>query len=215
MSSSLLGILRIRHIGLQRMVALALLAVILLAAPAVLAQTFDEAKAAYKRGDYAVALELFHVLAEQDNAEAQVHLGFMYDRGKGVPQDAVEAMRWFRKAAEQGDAEGQTRLGIMYDQGYGVPQDYTEALRWYRQAAEQGHAFAQQTLGFMYYLGQGMSQDYVQAHKWVNLAASRFSGSERKWRDGAIQLRNKIASKMTREQIAEAQRLAREWKPGQ
>ncbi len=57
----------------------------------------------------------------------------------------------------------------------------------------------------MYYKGEGVPQDYVEAHKWLNLAAAKDS-QHAKARDLA-------AAKMTREQIAEAQRLAREWKP--
>ena len=103
----------------------------------------------------------------------------------------------------------------MYATGEGVPQDNTEAVRWFRQAAEQGDATAQVALGLMYDQGEGVPQDYVQAHKWVNLAASRFSSAERELRDMAVQARNRVASKMTPAQIAEAQRLAREWQPGQ
>ena len=165
--------------------------------------------------DYAEAVRWFHRVAEQGHAEGQTRLGNMYHYGKGVPQDYTEALRWYRQAAEQGDAEGQTSLGIMYDYGEGVPQNYTEAVRWYRQAAEQDHARAQFRLGSLYFTGRGVSEDYVQAHKWFNLAASRISSSERKLRDSSMQFRDKLALLMTPAQIAEAQRLAREWRPGQ
>ena len=67
----------------------------------------------------------------------------MYDDGKGVPQDYVEAVKWYRKAAEKGFAPAQVNLGRMYDEGAGVPQDYAEAVKWVRNAAEQGYAMAQ------------------------------------------------------------------------
>ena len=47
---------------------------------------------------------------------APSHLGFMYDKGQGVPQDYAAAVSWYRKAAEQGDADAQFNLGFMYDQ---------------------------------------------------------------------------------------------------
>ena len=72
---------------------------------------------------------------------------------------------------------------------------------------------AQFNLGTMYYEGKGVPQDYIQAHMWSNLAASRFSASRADGRDFSVKLRDIAASKMTPEQIAEAQRLAREWKP--
>jgi len=91
-----------------------------------------------------------------------------------------------------------------------VPQDYGEAAKWYRLAAEQGDAIAQGNLGFMYYSGQGVPQDYVQAYMWVDLAASRFPAKED--RDAAANNRNIVASKMTREQLAEAKRPLLAWK---
>ena len=94
----------------------------------------------------------------------------------------------------------------MYDHGQGVPQDYAEAVKWYRLAADQGYAVAQYNLGFMYADGQGVPQDYVQSHMWFNLAAAQSDAN-------AVQNRDIIAAKMTPDQIAEAQRLAREWKP--
>ncbi len=156
------------------------------------------------------ALKWFRKAAEQGYAPAEHNLGLMYDKGQGVPQDYQEALKWYRKAAEQGHAPGQFCLGLMYDEGQGVPQDYQEALKWYRKAAEQGDARAQNNLGVMYRLGQGVPKDYVRAHMWLNLAASKLSGEER---DDTVKLRDRLAEKMTREQIAEAQKLAREWKP--
>ena len=65
----------------------------------------------------------------------------------------------------------------------------------------------------MYFTGRGVLQDYVEAHMWLNLAASRFSPAEIRNRDQAIRDRDYVAAKMTPAQIAEAQKLAREWKP--
>jgi TPR repeat protein len=104
-------------------------------------------------------------------------------------------------------------LGAMYAEGQGVPHDYAEALKWYRKAADQGNARAQTILGAMYYFGQGVPQDYVQAHMWYNLAAARFPASETEIRDMAVKGRDLVAAKMTPARIAEAQKLAREWKP--
>jgi TPR repeat protein len=127
--------------------------------------------------------------------------------------DYATALRLWRPLAEQGDAEAQNNLGFAYADGQGVPQDYAEAVKWYRLAAEQGNAIAQYSLGFQYDKGQGVPQDYVQAHMWYNLAASRFSASEAEHRNKAIKNRDIVARNMTPAQIAEAQKLAREWKP--
>jgi TPR repeat protein len=75
-----------------------------------------------------------------------------------------------------------------------------------RLAAEQGNAKAQDILGFMYFDGRGMSLNYVQAFMWWSIAASH--GQKR-----AVGARDVVANMMTAEQVAEAQRLAREWAP--
>lgn len=171
-------------------------------AAAVDAGPFEDGVAAYKRGDYAAALRFWRPLAEQGDAAAQFNLGLTY----GLAQDYAEAVKWYRKAAEQGYAQAQHNLGAIYDNGSGVPQNYAEAVKWYRRAADQGHASAQKELGNMYAYGLGVPQDYVQAHKWYNLAAAHDPGT------GAAVNRALVAHKMSPVQIAEAQRLAREWK---
>jgi TPR repeat protein len=180
------------------------LALLLAASPAY--ADFDEAVAAYHRGDYATALREFRPLAEQGDADAQYNLGLMYANGHGVPQDHVEAAMWFRPLAELGDAGAQFALGFMYANGHGVPQDHVEAATWYRAAAEQGEAHAQASLGVMYRYGKGVLLDLVLAHMWFNLSAVRGDPV-------SVELRDQTAKIMTREQIAEAQQLAHEWKP--
>jgi len=130
----------------------------------------------------------------------------MYQYGQGVRQDYAEAVAWFRKAADQGLADAQSNLGVMYQYGQGVPQDYAEAVKWYSKAADKGFVLAQNYLGGMYAHGQGVRQDYVLAHMWLNLAAAQGNTE-------AVKNRDIVAAKMTPEQIAEAQKLAREWKP--
>ena len=128
----------------------------------------------------------------------------MYAEGKGVPQDYTQAIVWYRKAAEQGNARAQFTLGWMYVEGKGVSRDYAQAAVWYRKAAEQGFAKAQGNMGVMYHLGAGVPQDNVQAHKWFNLSVSRGNGS-------AIEERSMVEKEMSPAQLAESQRLAREW----
>ncbi|MFQ6018756.1 MAG: hypothetical protein ACE5KF_11260 [Kiloniellaceae bacterium] len=89
--------------------------------------------------------------------------------------------------------------------------DYTTALQEFKPLAEQGNADAQNNLGVMYADGRGVLQDYVGAHMWYNLAASRLAPGLN--RDMAVRNRDALATVMTPAQIAEAQRLAREWKP--
>ncbi|WP_334510148.1 tetratricopeptide repeat protein [Bradyrhizobium sp. AZCC 1693] len=61
---------------------------------------------------------------------AQTYLGFMFETGRGVPQNYTEAAMWYRRAAEQGDGRAQYSLGLLYDRGHGVPRDVVEASKW-------------------------------------------------------------------------------------
>ena len=68
----------------------------------------------------------------------------------------------------------------------------------------QGRADALYNLGLAYSTGQGVDVDFVAAHKWFNLAAMKGSELAKNWRA-------QISREMNSNQIAEAQRLAREW----
>jgi uncharacterized protein len=117
-------------------------------------------------------------------------------------QNYTEALRLCRPLAEQGEFAAQNVLGSMYLKGRGVSQNDFEAAKWLRKAAEQGDPWsqtAQSVLGTLYEDGHGVPQD-VLAYMWYNLG-------------GAEAARDDLAEKMTRDQIAEAQRLTREWKP--
>ena len=139
----------------------------------VAAGPFEEAVAAYERGDYATAMQLFRLPAKKGDARAQYNLGLMYAAGHGVPQNDATAVSWYRKAADQGHAAGQYNLGIMYADGRGVRQDYAAALKWYRKAADQGYAGAQLKLGLMYENGHGVPQDDAAAVSWFQKAANQ------------------------------------------
>jgi TPR repeat protein len=132
----------------------------------------------------------------------------MYANGQGVRQDYAAAASWYLKAADQGDTAAQLNLGGMYSKGQGVPRDYVAAASWFRRAADQGNAAAQFNLAMMYGRGQGVPQSYIIAYMWFNLAAARGDKD-------SVQYRDVAAAKTTPAQIAEAQRLAREWKPTQ
>ena len=85
-------------------------------------------------------------------------------------------------------------------------RDYATSERLNRPLAEQGNANAQYNLGTFYDNGLGVPLDKVRAYMWFSLSAAQ-------GREGAAAFRDLIARRMTPAQIAEAQKLAREWKP--
>ena len=107
----------------------AVLIVALLCSPAH-AQSVRQGISAIQRQDFVAASRIFIPLAERGNAAAQTHLGFLFETGRGVPQNCTEAAMWYRRAAEQGDTRAQYSLGLLYDRGFGVPQDIVEASKW-------------------------------------------------------------------------------------
>ena len=154
--------------------------------------------------DYSEAVKLFRMASERGNADAQHNLGVMYSDGEGVQQDDTEAVKWYRLAAEQGKAQSQFNLGMKYGNGEGVTEDALEAVKWFRLAAEQGNANAQYNLGLRYAVGLGVIEDMVEAHAWLNVASAQ-----------GYEVPNKnlttVEEEMTKDQIAEATELAREY----
>jgi TPR repeat protein len=145
--------------------------------------------------------------ADKGDAKAQYELGRAFFSGAlGVAKDEAEAVKWFRKAAEQNVADAQFSLGVCYANGQGVTKDDAEAVKWFRKAAEQNLADAQYNLGVCYDSGEGVAKDQVEAYKWWLLAAGQGN-------DDAKHNMTIVENKMTREQIAEGQRLARDFKP--
>jgi TPR repeat protein len=94
------------------------------------AASYRQGVFAFNRQDYVSASRVFIPLAEQGYAAAQSYLGFMFETGRGVPQNYTEAAMWYRRAAEQGDSRAQYSLGLLYDRGQGVPRDIVEASKW-------------------------------------------------------------------------------------
>lgn len=120
-------------------------------------------------------------------------------------QDFTTAARLFHPLAERGNAQAQSRLGFMYEYGFGVPKNYEAAAFWTMRAAEQADASAQYRLGLMYDKGLGVPQDYVEAYRWLNLSSAN-TGWEMRAR--AARIREAVATKMTRGQLAAAQELS-------
>lgn len=145
-------------------------------------------------------------LAEKGDAEAQLKMGLMHYSGRGAARNYREALEWFKKAGQLGNPLAQANVAYMYEKGEGVSQNYTEAAAWYLKAAQRGNAPAQFTLGSLYEDGMGVKQDEVKALMWFNLAAAQGITKARAARD-------RISVWLTPAQIAEAQRLAQEFKP--
>jgi TPR repeat protein len=158
--------------------------------------------------NYTEAVNWYRKAAEQNYARAQVNLARCYHDGIGVRKDYVEAVKWLRKAAEQNYAKAEGLLGQWYEDGKGVSKNYEEAVNWYRKAADQKDPVAQWRLAGYYYNGKGVPKNYIECYKWLLLSAAQ--GDERARKATPI-----VERALSPNQIAEGQRLARDFKPGE
>ena len=117
------------------------------------------------------------------------------------------------QAAERGDAHSQYNLGILYgngldDNGHAVEANRPQALRWLLAAAEQGLPLAQVKLAEAYAEGPGVSGSHATACGWFLLAAMGLRGIQLHRAQSGYE---RIASRLTPAQIAEARCFARDW----
>ena len=162
------------------------------------------------------AVKWYRKAAEQGNAEGEFYLGVMYDSGYGIdekeigPQNQPEATSWFHKAAKGGSVAAQMKLAILYAIGLGVEEDVVESVKWYYKAAMQGNAIAQIAVGLAYFTGSGVSQNDVLAYTWLHLSAQQMEGQIH---PKAVGVRKYLDTRLTLNQISEAQILIRHWQP--
>ena len=128
-----------------------------------------------KNGNNEEAFKWYTKAAEQGNAEAQYHTGYLYDYGVGVGKNHQKAVVGYKKAAEQGHAQAQCNLALIYDSG-GRLGNKEEAISWYKKAAEQGVRQAQFILGSKYEKGHVVTKDLEEAFKWYKKAAEQGDG---------------------------------------
>jgi TPR repeat protein len=169
------------------------------------AQDFETGWEAYKTGDIDKAMSQWRPLAAKNHPEALYWLGVVYDIGYGVHQNTETAAKLFRMAARVGHREAQYEIAMRHYTGVGVLRNRTKAVNWWLKAAEQGHVYAQSWLGFMYFQGNGVTRDLVKSYMWYTIAALPRFEERAAGRDAAI-------AEMTEAQIAEARRLAQEWR---
>ena len=128
---------------------------------------------AMRAREYAHAYPGYLEAAHAGNLYAQFGLGVMYDEGRHVALDPIEAGKWFLLVAERGNPYAQHNIGLMYLDGRGVERDIGAGLRWIRASAEQGHALAQTSLGSLYASGTHVPVDFTQAARWLRPASEQ------------------------------------------
>jgi TPR repeat protein len=135
------------------------------------AQPFSAGVAAYDRGDFTKAHEIWLPWAHRGDPAAQRNLAHLYRMGLGVPQNFTQAAAWYRLAADNGLARAQANLGSMYLRGQGVEEDAQQAAYWFTAAAVNNHVLAQHNLALLYLRGEGVERNEAKAAGWLYRAA--------------------------------------------
>ena len=163
------------------------LALAVLATPA-LANSVDDAQAAYEAGRHSEAFTLIKAAAEAGNAEAQGKLGYLYMAGVGTPSKPQEGAKWLTLAAEKNYHNAKHALCVAHLRGLGVRRDQGRAVAWCQSPAEDGNERAMTDLGLMYIRGDGVTRDLAKARDLFMAAAGK--GEPRAQRNLAIMLSN-------------------------
>jgi TPR repeat protein len=156
------------------------------------------------RKDQTRAVNWWHKAAENGYAPAQAKLARIYLTGDGVLTDFAEAEEWTRKAAETDELETVIKLARMYRYDPGPESKMREAVNLFKRAAAMGDRSALYELGVLNENGEGVQRSDVQAYMWYELAASENDQT-------AASARDSVAKRLTTDEIAKAERLAREW----
>lgn len=125
------------------------------------------------RGLYGEARDTLEPLAKARDPDAGYILGYIYDRGLGVPADPTRARRAYVAAAMDGQPDAQFALGELAYAGRGVQRDYRRAYEWFDLAAAKGHAKAAYMLGVLHAEGQGAPKDSGRAADLYERAAKQ------------------------------------------
>ena len=128
---------------------------------------------AMNRGHYATALRAFRNLAEYGDSQAENNIGYLYERGLGVPQDYGKALKWYKLAAKKSLPEGEYNVGLLYHYGYGVAKNQSEARKWFEKAARKGFVEAGYMMGQLFQNGWGARPNGLKALAWYKRAAKK------------------------------------------
>ena len=121
-------------------------------------------------GGFTDAMPYFAKAADAGVADAQYALAQLYEYGKGVEVDDVQARHWLKAASINGLAIAQIEYGIWLINGKGGPAKPQDGFHFLKFAAERGNPIAINRLAHLFKDGIGTTPDRLEAAKWVLLA---------------------------------------------
>jgi TPR repeat protein len=167
------------------------------------AGNYEDGEAAYKDKNYALASKKFTLGAINGSTFSFLKLVAMKDGGKGDANDVEILFQQLKIRANNGSPEAQLMLGQAYINGQLIEKNCAEGIKFTKLSASGGYYVAQHNLGGFYLEGNCLPKNYVYGYMWRSLSTAQ-SGTEL---DKKI-LNGYATNKMTRDQVAEAQKIA-------
>ena len=134
---------------------------------------YQRALVARKNGDFDSLYREMSAQAEKGYARAQLRMGWIHERGLGVPQDYNKARDWYLKALANGDVDANAHLGWMYEHGWGVEKDYARAADFYQRAINDGSSAGDVRMGYLYETGKGVKLNWEKAIEYYRIAIDK------------------------------------------
>jgi TPR repeat protein len=128
----------------------------------------------YNAGDYKTAQELYSILADEGNADAQTSLAFMHQNAQGCEKDEAKVLELYTKAAQAKQPYALYNLAILYENGIGgVEHDQFRAHELHMEAATREVPPAMYEVALMLERGLGCLQNFSEAAFWYEEGAKR------------------------------------------
>ncbi len=99
----------------------------------------------YKKGDYQTAFRIFSELSEKRDANAQLLLARMYEKGEGTSRNEDRARFWYKSSADIGNPDAQYAYGtliLVNTSSTDNEEEVKTGMTYLERAADQGHAEA-------------------------------------------------------------------------
>jgi len=165
---------------------------------------FEDAEIARNNGNFKLAIQKFTAAALDGNYFGIMQLGLMHDAAQGSDKDFNESYNLIKNNAIKGSAYAQMLMASMAIDGTLFRKNCSDGVHWYKMSASNGNRVAQNNLGGLYLDGECVPKNYLFAYMWRSLSLAQSD----------VQLNRDTlegypANKMTKEQVAEAQRMAR------
>ena len=120
------------------------------------------------------AIKFYKKASELGNSDAQINLGYHYEKGNGVGKNLDEARALYEQASNQDNAQAINNLALFYKFGKGgLKTSLKKSFELFLKAASLGNDYAQNNLGKMYYKGVYVDKDYSEALAWFEKAANQ------------------------------------------